>query len=324
MVNSDGQSASNSPAVWLVTARKRFLLSLSNLIWGQYMRDDLEKLAKLINKAVYEKFHDYKTTIFLCGADPDTSTSVRAQLDKAIRTRPFWYRYDVFYPEDLFEELLVGPGHQDLITLENILADSVDAVVLIIESWGAVAELGSFASNEKLRKKLVVISDRKHRRSKSFINYGPLRLMSDTNEGEVVFGDFNSPLDLLPDIRRKVAKVRRATDKTLGVKNVVQAHHFVMSCVYLLEPVTGDDLLELVMHASEEEEKVAEALTAGALSVLMKRREIETHADGYRLSDIGARTFLRLGLKGRTKYSVDLSAMDLIRVDVLNSQLRRG
>jgi hypothetical protein len=135
----------------------------------------MELFARRIHDEVYRRFYSYKTTIFLCGASPDKKDSVREQLQKALMDKQYSYMYDIFFPEDLFEELISGPHHQDLISLENILADSVDVVILAIESTGAIAELGFFASNAKLRKKLICLVDQKHKKDRSFIKYGPLR-----------------------------------------------------------------------------------------------------------------------------------------------------
>ena len=129
----------------------------------------LEYIAKQIHEEVYKSFHTYKTTLFLCGAGRSTVGSVRKKIDDILKSEWFSYQYDIFYPEDLFDELLLGPSHHDLISLENILADSVDAVVLVVESYGAVAELGSFVSNNKLRKKLACVVDKRYKKDKSFI-----------------------------------------------------------------------------------------------------------------------------------------------------------
>ena len=142
---------------------------------------------------------------------------MREQINNALLSEWYSYRYDIFRPEDLFGELMSGPHHQDLIALENMLADSVDAVVLAVESWGAVAELGSFASNPRLRKKMVCLVDRQYKKSRSFINRGPLRLLKDRKEGEVLYIDFS---DAASDIDR-VQRFRNQGGK--HVQNVVEA-----------------------------------------------------------------------------------------------------
>ena len=101
----------------------------------------------------------------------------------------FWYssNYDLIYPEDIFDELLYSSNSTDLLSLENLLADSVDAVVVIPESAGSFAELGAFANNEKLRSKMICVVDIKYKRDKSFINQGPIKLVRSVNKDAIVY-----------------------------------------------------------------------------------------------------------------------------------------
>ena len=76
------------------------------------------------------------------------------------------------------------------------------------------------------------------------------------------------------------------------------------------------------MHASSGDERIAKALTAAAISILTKNQEVEITSNGYRLTPSGTGAFRNLGRRGSTRYAFDLKAMDSIRVDVLNWQLR--
>lgn len=282
----------------------------------------MDELAPTIAEAVYRRFIDRKTTIFLCGAGQEITESVRAEFEQELTEGVHSYRYEIFYAEDLFDELLIGPGHQDLLSLENILAESVDAVLLIVESIGASAELGSFASNDRLRRKLIVIVDKKYRKSKSFISYGPIRLMQDRKEGEVRYIDFESPEDSFLSIRMLVAKMKNETEKSKGVRNAVQANHFVKSCIYLLEPISREALVGLVKTASNSNASMATALTASALTLLAKRAEVNIRSDGYSLTERGSKSFMGLMSDRHTTYTYDLRAMDAIRTKILNVSLR--
>jgi len=281
-----------------------------------------EKFAKRVHDEVYKTFHTYKTTLFLCGAGKATGNSVREQIATHLSSSWFSYQYDMFYPEDLFDELLLGPGHHDLLSLENILADSVDAVVLVIESYGAVAELGAFASNDKLRKKLACVVDAKYKRRKSFIQYGPLRLLRDKKEGEIIYGDFSHVGRMIEPIRSAVSRIRRSTTKTAGVTNVVQAHHFVLPCIFLLEPVTRETLITLVKNASGCDPSTSAVLATGAISILTKKREVVLTASGYKLTQTGLNRFVSLGRRGWTRRTYKMNIMDELRVAVLNWRCR--
>jgi hypothetical protein len=282
----------------------------------------MELFAEKIHENVYRRFYSYKTTVFLCGANPDKKNSVREQIQKALLDGWYSYQYDIFFPEDLFEELLTGSHHHDLISLENILADSVDAVVLAIESNGAIAELGSFASNQNLRKKLVCLVDKQYRKDKSFINYGPLRLLKDKKEGEVIYLDYSAAASEIESVRKAISSAKKNSTKSATVASIIQAHHFVLSCIYLFEPVLRETLSQLVKCASKADDKQTQALTAGSLAMLYKSREIELTPDGYRLSPLGLKHFTVLGQKGHTGRTINTKAMDDLRVAILNWQYR--
>jgi hypothetical protein len=283
---------------------------------------ELSLLSKAIHDEVYKTFFDFKTAVFLCGAGVKSDKSVRAEIDKLLRDWRFFYRYDIVYPEEIFDELLFGQNHQDLLTLESILADSVDAIVLVIESYGAVAELGAFASSDRLRGKLVCVVDGKHKKAKSFINYGPLRLLKDTGEGEIVYADFSRIGAVIEPIRKGITKVKKATTKSARVNNVLQAHHYILPCIFLLEPASRDLLIDLVTHASGTSKAAATAITSAGLSMLRKNREVILTPEGYRLTTVGYKRFLALGRRGRSETTFDPAALDRLRIAVLSWRYR--
>lgn len=285
--------------------------------------ETLTELAEYIHNEAYKKFIDNKTTIFLCGASRDMINSTRFKIEELL-LRKFYYqlKYQIVYPEDLFTDLLLGHGRHDLISLENVLADSVDAIVIIVESWGAVAELGMFSSNEGLRKKIVCIIDKKYKKSKSFIQLGPVRLMRDKKEGVVLYEDFTNLDPEIKRIHQAIHSISKTTQKSSGVINALQAHVFVLPCIYLLEPVNDKLIKELVRHSANIDDNLAMALSRTALSMLINRREIRLASDGYRLTELGLAKFKNLSRTGKNKYAYDIHEMDEIRLRILNWRLR--
>lgn len=282
----------------------------------------IEILAQRIHDEVYSKFYDYRTEVLICGAGAKAPNSVRQQIGQQLTSQFIFNRYEIFYPEDLFSELLTGPGHHDLVSLENILAESVDALILVVESYGAVAELGAFSSNSNLRKKLICVVDSQYKKDKSFINFGPLRLIRSTNEGSIVYGDFSDVTSMMEHIRRAISKSKKTGSPVANVKNVVQAHHYILASIFLFQTVTRDQLIELVNIASKTDTQNARALTTGALSILNKNREIELSPDGYHLTIRGMEHFKTFGRRGKTKRSINLGSLDQIRIDILNWKYR--
>jgi hypothetical protein len=131
------------------------ILTHNMFIRKDITKTDCQVIATKIRKDIFEPAFSYKTTIFLCGKDILDKSSIRYRVDQALKG--FWYSYDLIYPEDIFDELLYSSNSADLLSLENLLADSVDAVVVIPESAGSFAELGAFANNEKLRNKMLCV-----------------------------------------------------------------------------------------------------------------------------------------------------------------------
>ncbi|MCK4486601.1 MAG: hypothetical protein KAU38_07555 [Desulfobacterales bacterium] len=56
-------------------------------------------------------------SIFLCGGSSPHDAQFRRNLGTAIAATKSKYRYSVFYPEDMFVELILGHQRQDLLTL---------------------------------------------------------------------------------------------------------------------------------------------------------------------------------------------------------------
>lgn len=282
----------------------------------------MQELAQKIRDTVYKRFVDYKITLFLCGAGKQNKNSMREKVARAFKENWYFYKYLLVYPEDVFEDILSGVGRQDLISLENILADSVDAIIILVESLGAVAELGVFSSHNQLRKKIICIVDENYKKDKSFINMGPIRLMRDRKEGEVIYGDFEDVDEIVKLIRPAINRVIKASKKYNGIKNVLHAHHYVLSCIYLLEPVERALLIDLVKYASETDDLTTKALASGGINYLTNNREIEKTSEGYVLTPLGLNVFSNLGMRGSTRYTFDKQAMDEMRVSILNWQLR--
>lgn len=109
--------------------------------------------------------------IFTCGASKHSKSSAREQLlDYANK---YFKHGTLFRAEDAFSVLLRS-NKDDLLTIEHSLADYSDCVVIINESAGTLAELGAFASNEAVVKKLLIVNPSEHRDALSFINLGPI------------------------------------------------------------------------------------------------------------------------------------------------------
>lgn len=126
--------------------------------------------------------------VFLCGANiADNIPSKRRQILKDFSSR---HLPDAkFFLAEQFFKVLQAEGHKtNWLDIENDLFEFADFVIVVLESESAFCELGAFATHVKLRKKLIVINDEEHKKSKSFINHGPIKAISElTDEKHVLY-----------------------------------------------------------------------------------------------------------------------------------------
>lgn len=284
---------------------------------------DCKRLATKIRNDIFKPVNTYKTTIFLCGADIAQKDKLRYQIAQSLSNWWYSFQYDIIYPEDIFEELLYGSHTKDLLSLENLLAESVDAVVLIPESPGSFAELGAFANDEKLRSKLICIVDKKYKKDKTFINQGPLKLVKKTNKHALIFVD---PKDISKELAKlyySLRKMKKNSSKISDKITLLQIDNFILPSIYLLEPVSKATLINLVENATEDETNAFQTTTT-ALTILTRKRQVELTPNGYKLTQLGAKEFLSFRQKSsRIKSQSETVAIDELRLDILNLTNRR-
>lgn len=280
-------------------------------------QDQINLVAKVVEQQVYIPSKSNKTAVFLCGADINDITKARHKMASLLASKK---RFEIFYPEDIFDDLLVGQGHS-LLALESILADSVDAIVIFPESPGSLAEIGAFSNDEKLRNKTVCFANKKFQKHKSFINYGPLRLIKSSKTGtlsHINYEDFDDPAkservyDTLSDGIRKI-KAHNPTRRHIG--NILEAEHFLLPCIYLIDNLGNVAMYRILQNVTKLDPKFCEIATKSALSRLVSKRFIRRHLDGYSVTPTGA---------SHVRDSFGHRHLDAARVEILNFQLRNN
>ena len=283
-------------------------------------KSDCILISKKIRDDIYKPAFSFKTTVFLCGADINQKDKIRHQIAQALIWE-FWF--DIIYPEDIFDELLYSSKTKDLLSLEGLLAESVDAVVIIPESPGSFAELGAFANDEKLRKKLICVVDKRYQKDKSFINQGPLKLVKKENSFGLVFID---PKEIPTEVEKLVSalkKMKKASAKKDDKLSLLQLENFLLPSIYLLEPVLKSTLINLVAAAAEDEKNSFQTTTT-ALTILIKKKLIQLSNEGYQLTVLGLEKFFAFQkTKTRIKRQDEKIEIDNIRLEILNLKNRR-
>lgn len=283
------------------------------------LRDnELPEIAKIVKETIFISNSKKKVAIFLCGADIKDEKTSRSKMALIFDEYP---RYEILYPEDLFDDLLAGQGQHSLLKLENILADSVDAIILFPESPGSFAELGAFSNNERLARKMIVVSNKKFKSHKSFINYGPYRLVRSSKTGKVIninyddLGNKEEKHKIYRKINGYITKIKRTHPVKKDVTNILEAENFVLPCIYLIDEINNITLYKLIEHATSHDKILCEIATKSSLSRLTANRLITRTPIGYQVTTAGSH-HVRDVFKGH--------ALDRARVELLNAQNRRN
>lgn len=148
------------------------------------------KTVNQIYEDIFLHMEQNNIDLFLCGgASSREHISNRDQLRKRLEKNN---KLSIFYPEDMFMELLSRKKY-DLLTLEQFLAENSDLIMIVCESPGSFAELGAFVNNERTLDKVVVLIQKRFKNAKSFIMQGPVKHVEAHNKKNVIY--FNQNMD---------------------------------------------------------------------------------------------------------------------------------
>lgn len=283
---------------------------------------ELKKIAIKVKEMLYAPVSNFTTTVFLCGADITQKDKLRSKIADVLNEPSHLSSFDIIYPEEIFDEILYNSKDSNLLSLENILAESVDVIVIIPESPGSFTELGAFVNDEKLRRKVICVIDKQYERKKSFINQGPVKLVKVLSKERVIYIDPNNVKDSSNKLTNVIRSVKRTSSKKSDKLTLIQLNNFILPAVYLLEPISKLSLQKLIGFAIDDQ-KSAGHVTMAALSVLLKKHQIEHSSNGYKLTKIGLDDFLdTIFPKNRLKRKIKPSLLDDLRLEVLNLTLR--
>jgi len=137
------------------------------------------------------KAFDKPLQVFLCGPGyGSTRHDFRKEIRGFLEAFP---NVRVSYGEDIDPKKNPILKKGDLQTIEVQFAHLVDFTVLILESPGSIAELGTFSMLKNLRPRLFVMVPARFFGSESYINRGPLSLIGSEHLNNIAYFDDTDP-----------------------------------------------------------------------------------------------------------------------------------
>lgn len=159
---------------------------------------------------VFKRIRRTEIDLFLCGGMSTPNRKLcRDSLRDEIRSMK---NVAIYYPEDLFSEILARKKI-DLFTLEKVLADNSDIIIIVCESPGSFTELGAFVNNSNTCRKVVAFIQSKYKNDKSFINQGPLEYLKTHSDRNTKVVYYNTDKE---SMKMKAEEVLKETANALG------------------------------------------------------------------------------------------------------------
>ncbi len=285
------------------------------------------KVARGIYDVARELLVERDLAVFLSGGSVKKHDSIRRKLKNGLLSYKYGKeRVQVYYPEDLYGPLLLNPRTADLLTLENKLATSVDSVVVVAESYGSICELGAFANaSGDLRNRLIAVIDSQHKRDRSFIMGGPVKLLRELPGTHVVYHGFSQPS--VDELVRKVVKAvhrlgrnERLDDST---DNPVVAELYTLIAAYVVTPLSQNDLTHMMNSADELGTADAPFNARTGVESLISHGELQKGSAGAYILTSKGEARLRDLLASSSRYKDLLRNIDGYRVNDMNRLLRR-
>lgn len=289
----------------------------------------MNTIIKNIGKTLAEGFIkdlDVSTiTVFLAGGNVVSGKSIRSSVCEELKGRPYVRGYDVIYPEELFAELLSKKPGRDLLTLEGILANSAHATIIIVESFGSIAELGAFVNSKDLPSKLVVVVDKRHRNDKSFIMLGPVAQLRNIRREAVITHDFKNvnALKLAEDIRHVVRIIMRDTQVDNSLNNPIRAQYFLLASVFIAESADLVTLIDLLTATGECDNTSTSVIAVTALNILVRQRDLTMATGKYQITKKGLERLQNIIKNTKQSHKI-IKLLDKCRIDYLNATLRKS
>jgi len=225
-----------------------------------------KQITQRIYKSIFKKIKRMEVELFLCGgASTPKQKSSRDNLREKIQGLK---NLAVYYPEDLFAGI-IARKKTDLLTLERILADNSDVIMIICESPGSLAELGAFVNNSDTCGKVVAFIQSKYKNDKSFINQGPVEYLKKHSDRNVKVIYYNADLDLTKKMAVKALNETytflEKSNVPYDLNNISGQVCFMMLLLYFFDTIKYEDLRVAVREKYSIESSISEDEDTGGV-----------------------------------------------------------
>lgn len=290
---------------------------------NQVRMDISLKIYSNIIKLIHDIFSK-EYNIFLIGASLDDLGSMRSKLNRLLSDKS---KIKLHYPEKIFIDQIFQKEY-DMLSLENLLASSVDAVVMCVESAGSIAELGAFSNHEKLSNKLIVLMNKEYENKESFINLGPIKYLKNKTKSEVIWIDYDKEIDnpesFYLKLMERLKKIKKESSLLLDFNNPLVIEKYLLALLYALECCSRKELVQFLKNIGtyydKKEGEIQKYITIldSSLGLLSSNKEIYLESKEFYLSIAGKQ---RLEREFGKKFIYQ--NMDNYRLKVLNYELRK-
>lgn len=158
------------------------------------MADPREEFVARIDLAK-SRVRAFEGFIFLCGGprgnDPVPIMSVRHLIYHELTSGRHGDVVGRLKTAEEIQDWFRDGNYRDLLTFEEHLAGLSAVIVLVVESPGAIAELGVFSVSEAFADRLLVLVAEIHYAAESFIRLGPLRRLENNFDKSVLVFDWH-------------------------------------------------------------------------------------------------------------------------------------
>ncbi len=215
--------------------------------------------------------------VFICGGKP-TNFVNREKIERYFEKN--LERFLTFRAENAWNVIQENLRGTNALELEEWLADFSDVVIILVESFGTVAELGAFSMNSILRKKVLPILDTKYEGDDSFINTGPIKWIDkESKYSPSIYVDFSLILTCMDEVEQRISKryweyhnVSRTYGKYGYTKKVLL--YFFIYVLASLGPIDIDEIVEITNNliSYQDKKNIQFIVSIGvALKIFQKR-----------------------------------------------------